>query len=357
MSNSRVFHLHEHDSVLLEPNKALGLLESLIVKICLSILAIEDTSSLHALTRIHGNRSRVSPLSSPYKIKQLSQTVYLLNLVHRLSVENRQVNQRELFYRSLSDHIAPSFVDQSAMNRALFCLLNAVGCDRHELGIFTTARGIAAADPHTQTILLDAQAEFIADISDHTEGISISDSLVNVCTIQTTAQYILIVEKETVFRSLLNSTGFFEINKCVLITARGYPDNITKRFLKQVRRVVSPNLPLVYLGDLDPHGISIALAYNKAIEGDMKWIGIHHEDVNRLDHCRVVGMKLKACDSALLNALIENPETPDDFKIELGRLEMRGLKYEVECLHSVGEDFLASQWLPEKVATLLSQTP
>jgi meiotic recombination protein SPO11 len=354
MSDLRVFHLQEEQSELAEPSNALASLEALIVKICISIMTTDETSSLHALARLNGNsRSKASPLASPFKIKQLSQTVYLLNIIHRLCLDNRQVNQRELFYRSLSDDKAPVFVDQSSMNRALFCLLNAVGCDRHELGIFTTARGIAAADPTTQTICLDSRGDFVADLSDHPEGISISESLCDICTLQTTAEFVLVVEKDTVFQSLLSSRNFFERNKCILITARGYPDNITIRFTRKLLKIVGSKLPLLYLGDLDPHGVSIALVYNKALEGSLLWIGLHHEDVIHLDHSRVLGMKMKACDLALLNGLIENQDTPECYRTQLGKLETRGLKYEVECLHSVDEDYLASVWLPKKVQFIL----
>jgi DNA topoisomerase VI subunit A len=313
-----------------------------------------DSAALFDLSRTGASKRQCkSPLTSPFKLRQLSQTVYLLNTVHRLATANRHVNQRELFYRALSEQSAPTFADQSGMNRALFCLLNAIKCDRHELGIFTTARGLVAGDPATTTILLDASTEFIADISDHPDGLSISDSLVAFSTIQTTAKFVLIVEKETVFQTLLACDSFFAKNACILVTARGYPDNITVRFLRRLLTVTAAQVPFMYLGDCDPHGVSIALVFNRALDNQMRWIGVHVSDVQSISHERVLGLKMKASDTALLNSLIENEATPDHFKTELAKLETRGLKYEVECLHSVGDDFLASQWLPRKIADAL----
>jgi meiotic recombination protein SPO11 len=351
-----VYHLTSHDVTANEPGKALSLLESLIVKICLSITTSDETSSLHALTKQRNSRSKASPLSSPFKIKQLSQTVYLLNVIHKLCLENRQVNQRELFYRSLSDSVAPSFLDQTSLNRALFSLMNALGCERHELGIFTTARGLIAADPKAPTLCLDSNAEFIADISDHHEGLSITDCLVNVCTIQTSAQFVLIVEKETVFQSLLCCKDFFLMNPCILVTARGYPDNITIRLLDRLKRMFGPGVPFLYLGDLDPHGISIALTYRKTLGDCMHWIGVHHDDVNWLDHRRVLGIKMKPSDMALISSLLDNQSVSDAFTNELAKLESGGLKYEVECLHSVGESYLATEWLPRKAALYITSS-
>lgn len=352
-----VFHLNQSE-VCPQVNascKAIEAIESVVVRICISIMTSEESIALHDLTRLHGKRTaKTCPLASPFKLKQLAQTVYLLNVIHRLCSENRCVNQRELFYRSLSDSIAPCFIDQNAMNRALFCLLNSIGCDRHELGIFTTARGLVAACPDTQTLCLDSNSEFIADLSDHPDGMSICENLVGISTLQTSADFILIVEKDTVFQSLLSSENFFQYNACILVTARGYPDNITIRFLKRLQQVLNDKVPFLYLGDLDPHGISIALVYNRALNGAINWIGLHHSDISSLDHQRVLGIKMKPSDMALLNSLIEQPTTPANFRSELAKIESVGMKYEIECLHSVSEQYIATTWLPRKTASVLN---
>ena len=332
--------------------------ETLVVTLVRAILCAEETETLHVLTKSghSGSRqkpSKGSPLTSPFKLRNMAQTVYLLNTVHKLVSTNRQVNQRELFYRSLSDLHTPCFQDQNAMNRALATLLDALDCDRHELGIFTTARGIVAANPQHPTICLDASGEFICDLSCHPDGLSISDQLVGIRTIQTRASCVVIVEKDTVFQSLVTCPDFFNHVSCVLVTARGYPDNISVRFLQVLRRLLP--FPFFYLGDLDPHGVSIAMIYYRALEGRMEWIGLHNADVDALEHGTVLGMKLKSTDTALLNSLLEKPSVPDYVKQELARMEARGLKYEVECLHSVGEQYLASQWLPGKLTSILKQ--
>ena len=334
-------------------------LENLAVKLAQWILTCDEFCSVHQLTRISAsngrNRTGGSPFTSPQKLRSLAHTVYLLNTIHRLVAMDRQVNQRELFYRSLSDPFSPCFGEQTCMNRALIALMDAVECDRHELGVFTTARGLVAADPNQSTLCLDHDGEFVANLSDHPDGLSISDQLVAISTLQTSATCVLIVEKDTVFQSLVRSAGFFEQVPCILVTARGYPDNITIRFLQQLLGMSNRvDMPFYYLGDLDPHGVSIAMVYHRALQGNLEWIGIHCSDISALNHQSMLGMKMKPSDQALLNGLLENPSTPDHVKDELARLESLGLKYEVECLHSVGEDFLANHWLPAKLATVSS---
>jgi DNA topoisomerase VI subunit A len=302
----------------------------------------------------NSTKKNISPFGSPTKLRMLSQTVYLMNTIHRLVCENRKVTQRELFYRSLSDRQGPGFSEQVTLNRALISLTDALGCDRHDLGVFTTVRGLVAADPEIETLCLDEDSEFIADLSAHPDGLSVSETLaVGITTISTSARCVLIVEKDTLFQSLVTSPEFFKRTPCILVTARGYPDNITIRFLQRLGEIFNHELPFLYLGDLDPHGISIYLTYTHAVGQWIEWIGLKSEDVAMLDNQAVLGLKLKPTDTAMINSLLGKESTPDSLKSELAKIEMRGLKFEVECLHASGEYFLAEEWIPGKVKPFL----
>jgi meiotic recombination protein SPO11 len=231
--------------------------------------------------------------------------------------------------------------------------MDALGCERHELGVFTTARGLVCADLSTETICLDEHGDFIADLSGHPDGLALSETLTSIHTLQSSAACILIVEKDTVFQALIRAHNFFEYVPCILVTARGYPDTITIRFLQRIRQLVGGSgFPIYYLGDLDPHGVSIFLTYNRSLSGDVKWIGLHFSDIELHFH-QLLGIKMKACDYALLNNLIASPEIPQYVKAELCRIEKRGLKYEVECMHAIGETHLAIEWLPNKILSMI----
>ena len=325
-------------------------LENVLFKL---VSAIQSSDDLEIVSRMGGRTTgRCAPFSSPAKLRILSQTVYLLNTIHRLVLENRQVTQRELFYRSLSDLHAPSFVDQRVLNRALISLMDTVGCDRHTLGVFTTARGIVACNPDIDTFCLDEFGEFIANLSDHSDGLSITESLTKMHTIQTSAKFVLVVEKDTLFQSLISCDDFFQANPCILVTARGFPDNITIRFLGLLEGICGETLPFVYLGDLDPHGVCIFLTYQRSISS-LYWLGLRFADVQTLNlNNSVIGIKMKSVDLAVLNGILENENTPHYIKEDL--LQIETLKYEVECLHSMGEFYLAKEWLPSKIARHLS---
>lgn len=93
------------------------------------------------------------------------------------------------------------------------------------------------------------------------------------------------IEKDAIFRSLCSSqfwrTAFS--GPGAIVTAKGYPDLITRSFLSFVQSN-NPQLPILGLMDFDPDGISILKCYRHgsqrlAHEADafvqaMRWIGI-----------------------------------------------------------------------------------
>ncbi|CAH8499989.1 unnamed protein product [Schistosoma margrebowiei] len=73
-------------------------------------------------------------------------------------------------------------------------------------------------------------------------------------------QFILIIEKDTIFRKLLSEKFYEKFKPCLLVTAKGYPDLITRQFLAQIN-YIHPNIPMIGLFDADPHGINVFCTY------------------------------------------------------------------------------------------------
>ncbi|GAB4845989.1 hypothetical protein Ancab_024993 [Ancistrocladus abbreviatus] len=72
------------------------------------------------------------------------------------------------------------------------------------------------------------------------------------------AQYILVVEKESVFQRLADDC-FCSTNRCIVITGRGYPDIATRRFLRVLAGKL--HVPVYCLVDSDPYGFDILTTY------------------------------------------------------------------------------------------------
>lgn len=103
--------------------------------------------------------------------------------------------------------------------------------------------------------------------------------------------YVVIVEKEAVFQSLveLTCTQKGEESTIILITGRGYPDITTRRFIKHL--VVRLKFSAYYIGDYDPYGIAIYLVHTFGADHfesreagciQIKWLGLHGKDVQAL---------------------------------------------------------------------------
>lgn len=78
--------------------------------------------------------------------------------------------------------------------------------------------------------------------------------------ISTQAKLLFVVEKETVFHHLIENGFHSMFPEAVLVTGKGYPDYLTKRFVQNLIRC-APEIVPFYVGDFDPHGISIFLDY------------------------------------------------------------------------------------------------
>lgn len=90
------------------------------------------------------------------------------------------------------------------------------------------------------------------------EGVSISPSILNVTSLTTSATFVLVVEKDTVFDILLRENCPRSLN-CILITGKGYPDMATRMLVTTLAD--KAQLPVYVLVDSDPHGVEIMLTY------------------------------------------------------------------------------------------------
>ena len=100
------------------------------------------------------------------------------------------------------------------------------------------------------------------------------------------ARYILVVEKDAVFTYLCGQR-IWDTLPCIVVTGCGYPPLSVRAIVKQLASQLS--LPVLGLFDYNPHGLRILLTYKfgstrmgleaHAYATDIKWLGVHHDDV------------------------------------------------------------------------------
>ena len=133
--------------------------------------------------------------------------------------------------------------------------------------------------------------------------------------------FVLIVEKETLFFNLVGNYQFYsKFPNAIVITGKGYPDYITKIFIKKLS-IQLGNIPFIYFGDHDPHGFEIYLNYifgstqsckenSYMCIGNMKWVGLSHENIEMILKFNNEMMK-DMCDNGDNNILINEKDFMD----------------------------------------------
>uniref|UniRef100_A0A5B7BFX0 Putative meiotic recombination protein SPO11-1 isoform X5 n=1 Tax=Davidia involucrata TaxID=16924 RepID=A0A5B7BFX0_DAVIN len=174
------------------------------------------------------------------------------------------------------------------------------------------------------------------------------------------AQYILIVEKESVFQRLADD-HFCNRNRCIVITGRGYPDVPTRRFLRLLTKKL--RLPAYCLVDCDPYGFDILTTYRfgsmqmaydaKFLRApDIHWLGAFPSDSEKFGLPQQCLLPLTAEDKTKIEAMLLRcylqREAPQ-WRLELELLLQRGVKFELEALSVHSLSFLSEEYIPSKI--------
>lgn len=117
-------------------------------------------------------------------------------------------------------------------------------------------------------------------------------------------EFILIVEKDTVFQFLINNPIFLKsFNNYFIVTAKGYPDYITRMFINKIKTELNlirennnlSDIKLLYFGDWDSFGVEIYIQYcfgskSSCLDNHLlsvsgiKWIGLLSKYIKEQDY-------------------------------------------------------------------------
>lgn len=201
----------------------------------------------------------------------------LANVLHKGSEDEVNINQRELYYRVKTTGIFPSI---QALADAISKLCVLVGAPKHVLGVVTSPKGTV----YGRLVIGGGGGSTTNCLRDGGYVISGDPNVIKSFTFQCSATCILVIEKETVFRKLIELNLIDKVH-CILITGRGYPDVATRCFLKHLSDSFGA-LPVYALVDCNPDGLQILAQYKVGSArarkfGDpflvrrIAWLGIH----------------------------------------------------------------------------------
>ncbi|XP_076927744.1 meiotic recombination protein SPO11-1-like [Bidens hawaiensis] len=282
--------------------------------------------------------------------RRLDILLRVLLIVQQLLQENRHGSKRDIYY------MHPSvFQEQSVVDRAINDICILLQCSRHNLNVVSVSKGLVMG------WLRFSEADRIFNCMNHPDTAhSIPVLVEEVKDIISVADYILVVEKESVFQRLANDC-FCKNNRCIVVTGRGYPDIPTRRFLRLL--IEQLHLPTYCLVDCDPYGFdilttyrfgSMQMAYDAKIMKlpEIKWLGVFPSDAAKFNipqHCLLpMTTEDKIKTEAILNRCYLQREVPQ-WRLELQLLLQSGVKFEIEALSVHSLTFLSKQYLPSKI--------
>ncbi|KAL7026491.1 hypothetical protein ACKWTF_005043 [Chironomus riparius] len=299
----------------------------------------------------------LSQKETAIKIKSLSFTnkntertftifVHLLGEIYKLLGQNITCTKRELYYRDVE--LTKS---QVSVNKAIdeICSLLNVQC--WELGVLSTSKGLVAGDLR---IITDED-----ELIDYSTTNSVPQKPSGIKSMESNAEYVLVVEKDTVFTRLIEENIMEKIGKkIILITAKGYPDINTRVMLKRIEMELQK--PIYIIVDADAYGIDIMCTYKfgslqmvkfseQLAVPTMEWIGIYPTSIEKLDITRT---QLTDADVKKVDELLARPYINDHLKTELAHLKNRGLKAEIESIYHFSIDYLIHDYIPQTIAAI-----
>ncbi|KAM7492775.1 hypothetical protein LguiA_035696 [Lonicera macranthoides] len=283
--------------------------------------------------------------------RRLDVMLRVLLIVQQLLQENRHGSKRDIYYM----HPSVFQEEQSVVDRAINDICILMQCSCHNLNVVCIVVLIVMG-----WLRFSEGGRKFDCINNPNTAHPVPVLVEDVKDIISVAQYILVVEKESVFQRLAND-GFCKRNRCIVITGRGYPDVPTRRFLRLL--IGNLRLPAYCLVDCDPYGFDILATYRfgsmqMAYDAkflripEIRWLGAFPSDSEKYSLPQQCLLPLTAEDKARTEALLlrcylqrEEPQ----WRLEVELLLQTGVKFEIEALSVHSLSFLAEEYVPSKV--------
>ncbi|SOV22999.1 topoisomerase, putative [Plasmodium sp. DRC-Itaito] len=279
------------------------------------------------------------------KLINLCRTLSVVELVNEIIMKDKSCTQREIYYKFYN-----IFSEQNQTNKHIKDVCNILGYERSSLNIYASEKGCIAG------LLILKKGYEILNLSEHENGLMINEFLLNVDKIESMANYIIVVEKYSVYQKLCENK-IWNIIPCILITGKGFPDLSTRKIVCELMHTFQ--LECVYVGDFDPHGIKIFLNYKEGIKSidkeylyackNMKWIGMCSNDIMFFPKESLITLTKK--EKNILQNLINDKNflSTSQLKNEIIQMDRINYKFEIEAVQYLGMDFFIKKYLIKKI--------
>ncbi|KAK7541542.1 Spo11/DNA topoisomerase VI subunit A [Phyllosticta citricarpa] len=295
------------------------------------------------------------PAKSAHVAWKFAVVVRVLEHIYESLLSSSTISKREIYYRTPS-----LFLNQAVVDRYVDDIAFTFGVSRFALNVTAAAKGLVAGAFSINRGSKEHRHLFTYSEETIVPNLGQSD-FIEVGAVQ----WVLIVEKEATFRSLVSSTFWNESkNQGIIVTGKGYPDLATRklvRALSQAMATVHGRTRILGLVDSDPDGIGILSTYKYGSDSlahetaglstpSIEWLGVKMANVVLLEgengfntpsrnvHGELGFIRLSLRDRRKATKMLENPifkdDTAPDWKRELQVMLVLNVKAEIEILES-----------------------
>ncbi|KRY29539.1 Carboxypeptidase B [Trichinella spiralis] len=271
----------------------------------------------------------------------------LLSESYSLLRNSQYCTKRNLYYKHRY-----LFRSEGDLDRAIKAICKIFVTPRYKFNILSSPKGLVLGDLVFQlgnTEIVDCNS--ISTIPTRSDEFQV---------LTTSATFILIVEKDSIFEKLAMEKANSVLRSAILVTAKGYPDFPTRLFLRKLYDYLK--LPMFALMDADPCGIEIFLTYkygpmNVSYESGvnvllpwMKWIGVYPSEISSLNLSDTQKLMLGIRERKLIYSLLNRFEASGDHFLisQLHELNKIGCKVEIEAICSINSSYLIHEYLKIK---------
>lgn len=287
--------------------------------------------------------------------RRFMQSVLIASKCKEFVARDKTASIRELYYQL--KHTIPgskenTFDDQGESDPLIVDLETALGVLREELHLKADDKGTLIGK-----ITIEDSGDFIDCSKLGRSGLSIPSIIEHYKFHDVEADYILAIETGAMFDRLVEEKYHLK-NNCIMVSTKGQAARGCRRLIH--RLATELKLPAIMFSDGDPWGYyiysvmkagSMALAHESKRLGTpkMRLVGMTMTDIDKYELDKVTE-KLKDVDRKRINELLQYPWFQrKEWKRELDLMAKKGVRIEQQALASKSLEFVAEEYLPEKI--------
>ncbi|MBI5227716.1 DNA topoisomerase IV subunit A [Candidatus Micrarchaeota archaeon] len=308
-----------------------------------------------------GDKTETRKFLSVAQAKTFMQTVAVAAKTKKFISEDLHASIRSLFYQlkfTLGEDIDEDmFAEQSESNALIEDLEVALGIKREDLHLTTERKGTVAG-PIIIKDKFGGEVNTIDGTAMGRSGWGIPSDVDNDIEFKTTADYVLVVEKDAMWQRL-NEDKFWKKENCLVITPKGQASRGTRRLL---RKLADKKLPIYCFMDCDAWGWyiywtiktgSMNLAYlgHDFAVPEARFLGVSMKDIREFEFLQKLTITAKEVDVKRAEEMLEYPwiSRHADWVAELKEVLKTKKKIEQDALQGERLTFVG-EYIKDKIA-------